>query len=63
MDKANGSMIVAHNIDSLTTGLKEMLDTLKNYNKSNIRDFAINHFSYNVIGLKFIELYHQVLKT
>lgn len=59
--KSNGILIEAQNIDELIVQLETMLDQCRNYDKVEIRKYAEEHFSYDVIGKQFFEIYKQVL--
>ena len=59
--KSNGILIEAQNIDELIVQMESMLDQCRNYDKVQIRRYAEEHFSYDVIGKRFFEIYKQVL--
>ena len=56
-----GILIEAHNMKMLVSELTIMLDTCRNYNSSQIRAYAENNFSYEVIGKQYLEIYKSVL--
>jgi len=61
VNKSNGILIEAQIIDELIVQLGTMLDTCRNYDRTRIRSYAEQHFSYDVIGKQFFEIYKQVL--
>jgi glycosyltransferase involved in cell wall biosynthesis len=62
LNTENGVLIEPQDIDDLGKELDKMLASLDKYDSQKIRDFAVNHFSYKVIGLQFIDIYDKVLK-
>jgi len=61
VSKSNGILVEAQSIDELIVQLESMLDQCRNYDKEQIRKYAEEHFSYDVIGKQFFEIYKQVL--
>jgi len=62
VNENNGILIEAQNIEMLISELDTILDTCRNYNSTQIRAYAENHFSYEVIGKQYIEIYKSVFK-
>jgi L-malate glycosyltransferase len=62
MNESNGVLIEPRDVDSLAEKLEFMLNSLGKFDKQKIRDFAVNHFNYSVIGSQFIEIYNKALK-
>lgn len=61
INETNGILTEAQNIDALIAQLDKMLDKCRSYDKSLIREYAEKHFSYEVIGKQFLEIYKEVL--
>ncbi|MFZ4400487.1 MAG: glycosyltransferase family 4 protein [Bacteroidales bacterium] len=57
----NGILIEAHNLKMFISELNRMIDICRTYNSSQIRFYAENHFSYEVIGKQYFEIYKSVL--
>jgi glycosyltransferase involved in cell wall biosynthesis len=57
----NGILIEASNQKMLISELNRMIDICRTYNSSQIRFYAENHFSYEVIGKQYFEIYKSVL--
>ena len=63
VNKTNGAMTEAKNIRSFSRKLDDMLHKLDKFDKRKIRDYAMDNFSYQVIGSQYIDLYKKVLKN
>lgn len=61
MNAENGILVEPHDIDFLAEKLEFMLASLETFDKQKIRDYAVNHFNYTVIGSQFIDIYNKVL--
>lgn len=61
VNESNGILIEPHNRDMLISELNIMLDTCQNYDSTKIRSYAKNHFSYEVIGKQYMDIYKSVL--
>ncbi|HOY32801.1 MAG TPA: glycosyltransferase family 4 protein [Bacteroidales bacterium] len=57
----NGILIEAGDQAALVAQLVRILDTCRSYDKAGIRAYAEKHFSYEVVGKQFLEIYKQVL--
>ncbi len=62
LNAENGILIEPHDIDALGNELEKMLATPDKFDSRKIRDYAVDHFSYKVIGSQFISIYNKVLK-
>jgi glycosyltransferase involved in cell wall biosynthesis len=61
INKNNGSLISAGDEDALLTKLIEIMDHLVDYNITTISKEAVNRYSYEHVGQKFIDLYQGIL--
>ncbi len=57
-----GILIEPGNETQLLQMLNKMLDNSEKYNSKTIRQYAVNHFSYPVVGKQFFNIYMKVLK-
>lgn len=62
LTKENGIIVEAMNEDQLYDAISDMLNNYKNYNKNMIRQYAIDHFNYDVVGQQFLALYKEIIK-
>ena len=62
VNKNNGILIEAQNIAVLISELNIMFDSCRNYNSTQIRAYAENHFRYEIIGKQYLEIYKSVFK-
>jgi glycosyltransferase involved in cell wall biosynthesis len=62
MNEENGILIEPNDMDALGGKLEIMLTAMDTFDSHKIRNFAVDHFSYKVIGSQFIDIYHQALK-
>ncbi len=61
INENNGILIEAKNSVMLISAILLMLSNCRNYDATKIRAYAENHFSYNVIGKEYINVYQSVL--
>jgi len=61
LDNKKGLLIRKGNEDELYNALNKMLDNQNNYDKSTIRKYAVDNFSYEVVCKSFVELYKTAL--
>lgn len=57
-----GILLDSEDEESFYNILNKMLDNYKNYDAKKIREYAVNHFSNEVIGKQIYEVYTSVLK-
>ncbi len=62
LDNERGIVIEPKDENALYEKINLLCNTSHNYDATKIRDYAINHFSTNIIGNRFLELYRQYLK-
>ena len=62
MNIENGILIEPDDTETLGNELEKMLTAHYTFDSQKIRDFAVDHFSYKVIGSQFIDIYQQALK-
>lgn len=62
INQQNGMLVKPRNIKQLSNAINFMLDNYKNYDKNNIRQYAIKNFSYNTVGKQLYEIYKNTLK-
>jgi glycosyltransferase involved in cell wall biosynthesis len=60
MNKDLGRLIPSEDEEALYRELNEMLDHHDQYDKNLIREYALSHFSREVIGKQLSDIYHQV---
>lgn len=58
-----GKLTMPGDEDEFLTTLDEVLDNLDNYQKKEIREYAENHFSNEVIGNSLFQLYRKVVTS
>ncbi len=61
VNENNGILIESHNMEMFMDALQNMLNNCRNYDADKIRAYAENHFSYEIIGKQYFEVYHSVL--
>jgi glycosyltransferase involved in cell wall biosynthesis len=61
VSEENGVLFEPRNEKMLVGILRDVLDNPTKFNREKIRDYAVNNFSYHVIGEKFYKLYQQML--
>ncbi len=61
MKDETGIMVSPGNEKELFEKFNFMLDNFQNYNPSKLRDYAVNTFSYQIVGKQFFEIYQKVL--
>lgn len=57
VNQKRGILVSKQDEKALQSALLEMLDTHSNYSATDIREYAIEHFSREKIGQSFSELY------
>lgn len=57
-----GILIEPRDKDALVNAMDYMLDNFSNYNSQEIREYAINRFSSDSVGEKFLSVYRKVIK-
>lgn len=62
MNSDLGMLIPSEDEEALLRALNEMLDSAGKYDKQRIRDYAVEHFSREVIGRELFEVYGQVVR-
>ncbi|MEI6122605.1 MAG: glycosyltransferase [Bacteroidota bacterium] len=62
LNKKNGVLVNPHDIEELSNAIEKVFDSIQDYNSNTIRTYALNNFSYNVIGSEFTSIYNHVLK-
>jgi glycosyltransferase involved in cell wall biosynthesis len=63
MNDELGFLIPPEDEDILYTSLNRMLDNYQNYDALKIREYAVSHFSNEVIGKQIFEVYTSVSKS
>lgn len=63
MNDTLGFLIPSEDEDILYTSLNSMLDNYRNYDALKIREYAVKHFSNEVIGKQIFEVYTSVSKS
>lgn len=63
LSNERGALIEAGNEDQFLKTLNDTLDKLASFDKNKIRQYAIEHFSKEVIGKKLYDIYTSVYKT
>ena len=61
MNQKLGMLIPSEDEEALLKSLKAMLDKRNEFDKSEIRDYAVGHFSKEVIGRQLFEVYSEVI--
>jgi L-malate glycosyltransferase len=56
-----GTLVDSGDQPGFSSALSGMLDHPEKYDKNILREYAINHFSNETIGKKFLELYHNII--
>lgn len=59
--KEFGTMVEVENIGELEQAMNQMLDKSREYDAQAVRTYALDHFSEDLIGRKFLDLYHSIL--
>lgn len=62
VNEKTGVMIKKGDTDALVFQIDKMLDSCRNYDAASIRNYAVNVFSYKVIGKQYVQLYNNILK-
>jgi len=62
LNEENGMLTEPNNIEALHEALEKMMSSIDLYDSKNIRTFALDHFSYNIIGSQFETIYKTALK-
>lgn len=57
----NGLLTEPENIESLVSRLGVMLQSCRTYSADRIRQYALDHFSYDAVGKKYLSLYSEIL--
>jgi glycosyltransferase involved in cell wall biosynthesis len=63
MNKDLGILLESEDEESFYNILNGMLDNYKNYDAKKIREYAVNHFSNEVIGKQIYEVYASIVKS
>jgi glycosyltransferase involved in cell wall biosynthesis len=58
-----GLLIEKGDIKALIYSMNYIVDNYANYNPTEIRDYAVNNYSYQKVGDQFNELYNEILKN
>ncbi|MEM9820193.1 MAG: glycosyltransferase [Bacteroidota bacterium] len=61
IDKSNGLLVKAGDEEQLLKTLHQMLDQLPDYSPKDIREAAVQRYSYQQVGRQFLEIYHEVI--
>jgi glycosyltransferase involved in cell wall biosynthesis len=61
MNDELGMLIASENEDELLEKLLSLLNHYKDYNKEKLREYAMLHFSKEVIGRQLYEVYHEII--
>jgi glycosyltransferase involved in cell wall biosynthesis len=61
VDKSKGILINKGDEFALFEAINSMLDNKNSYIKSELADYAVANFSYNVVGKKYHDIYQKVL--
>jgi len=59
VNNENGILVTPRDEKKLFKALNIILNSLEKYDKSKIRQFAIDTFSYKVVGKKFLQIYEE----
>ncbi len=62
LNKNRGALVEAGNEDQFLKILNHSLDQLARFDKKEIRQYAIDHFSQEVIGKQLFEIYSSIIK-
>lgn len=63
VDPSRGILVEAGNEDELLMQVSNMLDNVTDYNPCEIRQYASSHFSGEIVGKRFLELYRKIIGT
>jgi glycosyltransferase involved in cell wall biosynthesis len=62
LNEERGALVEAGNEDQFLKMLNHILDQLSRFNKQEIRQYAIDHFSQEVIGKQLFDIYSSISK-
>ncbi len=62
LNQKRGALVEAGNEDQFLKTLNHTLDQLSRFNKKEIRQYAVDHFSREVIGKQLFEIYSSIIK-
>jgi L-malate glycosyltransferase len=62
LSEKQGILINPKDEDALFASIDKMLDICRTFDKKNLHQYAVNNFSYDSIGIKFLEIYTEALK-
>ena len=62
IDNQLGVIIPIGDEGALEAAMDKMIDNYKTYDKQGLVSYAINHFSYDVIGKQFTSIYKEIVK-
>lgn len=58
----NGILVEPQNEDQLLDAIESMLGNYSKYNPHQIRKYAVDNFSYERVGMQFLEVYKKIIK-
>lgn len=61
INERNGILVHAKDEKALLSAMQSIMFNSKEYNKSELRSYAMQHFSYTSVGKALTEVYHDVL--
>jgi len=61
INKNNGLLVKAGEEEQLLKALNQILDNLSHYDPQQIRNAAVQRYSYQQVGRQYLEIYHEVL--
>jgi glycosyltransferase involved in cell wall biosynthesis len=59
IDRTNGKLVEAGNVEQLAAAMCELIDTTTTYNRINIADTATKKFNYATVGQQYLSLYEK----
>lgn len=62
LNREMGILVGKGNLDELEKAINDILDQKRMFNKTKLREYAIDKFSEQTIGKAFLELYKEILK-
>lgn len=62
VNESNGIMVKPMDEEALAAAILSLAQNREKYDPAALRNYAIEHFSYDSIGKQFSEIYHQTLK-
>jgi glycosyltransferase involved in cell wall biosynthesis len=62
VNKERGILLPPNSAKELEKGILEMLHCYQDFDKSKLRNYAVEHFSEEQIRQQFITLYNQILQ-